>query len=72
MSRRDRKNFRVIEGYKNKLTLKKAIIILGVLALLFFSGQRFIKIYQQNQVIDQLQLELEKEGIKKSQLQEEM
>jgi hypothetical protein len=56
---RERKNLQVIQGQKNKMTLKKSIILLCILLLVFFSGQRFIKIYQQKQIIDELKLQLE-------------
>ena len=56
MASQDRKNLQVIQGQKNRITLKKSIIIICILLLVFFSGQRFIKIYQQKQVIDELRL----------------
>lgn len=64
--------FTVVKGYKNKLTLHKAIIIVGILILLVLSGQRMIKIVEQRQMINQLQLELETERIRNQQLVQEM
>ena len=57
MEKQDRKNLKVLPGAKNKLTLKKSIIILCILLLAFFSGQHFVKIYQQKKVIDDLRSE---------------
>lgn len=68
----DKKKLTLIEGKKNKFTMKKSIILLSILLLLFFSGQRFMKIYEQKQVIDQLKIQLEKEKDKNSQLEEEI
>ena len=72
MTDRERKNLQVIQGQKNKMTLKKLIILLCILLLVFFSGQRFIKIYQQKQIIDELKLQLENERIRNSQLEKEI
>lgn len=72
MTDRERKNLQVIQGQKNKMTLKKSIILLCILLLVFFSGQRFIKIYQQKQIIDELKLQLENERIRNSQLEKEI
>jgi len=72
MADKDRKNLQVIQGQKNKMTLKKSIIILCILLLVFFSGQRFMKIYQQKQVIDELKMELENEKSRNSQLEKEI
>jgi cell division protein FtsL len=69
---RERKNLQVIQGQKNKMTLKKSIILLCILLLVFFSSQRFIKIYQQKQIIDELKLQLENERIRNSQLEKEI
>ncbi len=72
MTDRERKNLQVIQGQKNKMTLKKSIILLCILLLVFFSSQRFIKIYQQKQIIDELKLQLENERIRNSQLEKEI
>ncbi len=72
MAEQDRRKLKVIEGQKNQMTLKKSIIIICVVLLVFFSGQRFIKIYQQKQVIDELKIELENEKIRNSQLELEI
>jgi cell division protein FtsL len=72
MASQDRKNLQVIQGQKNRITLKKSIIIICILLLVFFSGQRFIKIYQQKQVIDDLKMELENERIRNAQLEKEI
>ena len=72
MASQDRKNLQVIQGQKNRITLKKSIIIICILLLVFFSGQRFIKIYQQKQVIDNLKMELENERIRNAQLEKEI
>jgi len=72
MEKQDRKNLKVLPGAKNKLTLKKSIIILCILLLAFFSGQHFVKIYQQKKVIDDLRLELENEKVRSSQLEREI
>ncbi|NCC82189.1 MAG: septum formation initiator family protein [Clostridia bacterium] len=72
MASQDRKNLQVIQGHKNRITLKKSIIIICILLLVFFSGQRFIKIYQQKQVIDNLKMELENERIRNAQLEKEI
>lgn len=66
----DRKKLTLIQGKKNKFTLKKSIIILSLLILIFFSGQRFVKIYEQKVALDQLKIELEKEKEKSTQLEE--
>ena len=67
-----RRAFTVVKGYKNKLTLHKAIIIVGILILIVLSGQRMMKIAEQRQMINQLQMELETERIRNQQLIEEM
>lgn len=72
MASSDKKNLKVIRGDKNKLTLKKSIIILCVILLVFFSGQHLVKIYQQKKVIDDLKMELENEKIRNSQLEKEI
>ncbi len=72
MASQDRKNLQVIQGQKNRITLKKSIIIICILLLVFFSGQRFIKIYQQKQVIDELKMQLENERIRNAQLEKEI
>ncbi len=72
MASQDRKNLQVIQGQKNRITLKKSIIIICILLLVFFSGQRFIKIYQQKQVIDELKMQLENERIRNTQLEKEI
>lgn len=66
------RNFQVIRGSRNRMTLKKLIIILGIVIVVFFSGQRFLKIYEQNQLIRQLELELANERVKNSQLLQEI
>ncbi len=69
---RPNQTFKVIKGYKNKMTVHKAIIIVSVLILVVLSGQRMIKIFEQRQVINQLQMQLENERIRNQQLIEEI
>ena len=68
----DRKKLTLIQGKKNKFTLKKSIILLSILILLFFSGQRFVKIHEQKEALEQLKIQLEKEKEKSSKLEEEI
>lgn len=68
----DRKKLTLIQGKKNKFTLKKSIILLSILILLFFSGQRFVKIHEQKEALEQLRIQLEKEKEKSSKLEEEI
>lgn len=72
MLKDDKRKLQVIRGDKNKLTLKKSIIFICILLLVFFSGQHFVKIYQQKKVIDDLKIELENERVRSSQLEREI